>query len=185
MSEFLVSRLIENNEILVRFIFRSDFKKKIIRPEKIIDAEVFFDSRGTGVSMQREKYCTENECKSKALSNINGYIGFVIFKKETFDLVQKLHQEKRGTFDAVVIATPLDEENNIIPEEKDIYSSDKGNPAHSDLIYQNPAPGENESPKTAIRVFSRKLFKESKLIIDSNNQEPSFNDCKFRDVVGF
>ncbi len=176
----IVSRLIEDEEILVRFLFERDFKKKIVKKERIIDGGVFLDTRG--VSMQREKYSNENECKKRALNNPNKFVGFLIFRKKTFNQVHSDHKKERETFEAIIKSTPLDINNRIVPENILVKVRDKGNPGHADLIYIEPVILNDETPKIAIRVFSRKLYKESKLILYTDNNY-GFGEYKFKDVI--
>lgn len=176
-----IDKEIGENEILVRFIFDSNFKRKILNEENIIDGEVFLDLRG--VSMQREKYCIEKQCKFLAKKIPKNYVGFVIFRKSHFDEVKISHKQIRTEFEAIIKATPLDIHNNYIPDEIIVSTKTDGNPSHSDLFYINPAVGENESPKTALRSFSRKLLKKSKLILDDDAQSLSYFGEKFQKVV--
>lgn len=175
---------IDNNEILVRFIFISDFKNKKIEVSKINDGEVFLDTRDLGVSLQRYLFCNETECKKLATSIQNkAYVGFVIFKKEDFLKVKEEHKKEREEFEAEILFTPLDEENNIIKDKSNIFTNTPKNPSHSDLYYLNPAVVNDETPKTAIRQFSRKLVKSASIIIDYPSDDLEFNLDKFTDLV--
>ena len=75
---------INEEEILVRFIFCDNFKKKIISSEKIIPENIFLDTRLCGISLQRHLYCDENSCKSFAKKIPKDFIGFILFKKKDF-----------------------------------------------------------------------------------------------------
>jgi hypothetical protein len=182
----IISVKISNNEILVRCIFKKDFKNKIIKKEKVNFSNFLLPYQG-GVSIQRYLYCKENECKAigKVIDDPN-YVGFYIFKKETFDsLREKYKRESRPNFEAEIFATPLNEKGQYIG--LPIYESELnlkgGNPAHSDLVYINPAPSENETPKTAMRSFVKKLFNKDNLIIDSNPQKKEYCEINFFEVV--
>ena len=61
---------------------------------------------------------------------------------------------------------PLDENDNVIEDKKNVFIDTPKNPSHSDLFYLNPSTIDDESPNTAIRFFSRQLCKMSKLIMD-------------------
>lgn len=169
---FKIPEFIEDNEILVRFIFTSDFKNKKIEVAKINSGDIFLDTRNLGVSLQRHFYCDENLCKKLA----NGiptkeYVGFLIFEKKSFLEVMDQHLEERKEFDAEIVFTPLDENNEVIEDKSNIFSNTPKNPSHSDLFYLNPAVINDESPNIAIRLFSRKLYKASKLVIDHPSQD--------------
>lgn len=171
---------ISDNEILVRFIFDSDFKNKKIEIAKVIDGEVFLDNRNLGVSLQRYLFCTENQCKEIACNiQSKNYVGFIIFKKKDFIRTKDEHKKERKEFDAEILFTPLDENYIIIEDKSKIYTNTPKNPSHSDLHYINPAVIDDESPKTAIRQFSRKLVKSSNIIIDFPLEELAY------DLAGF
>lgn len=129
------------------------------------DSEVFLDLRG--VSHQRNRYSDESNCLQKALKNTyHKFVGFVIYKRKCFDEVVYEHKQVNGRedFEAELEATPLDENDIQIPKEIKIYIDTPGSPAHADINYINPSIGELESPKIAIRSFSRKLYKRSTYI---------------------
>lgn len=178
----IIQRKIDDDEILVRFVFEKDFKSKILHPKRIKDKEIFLDTRG-GVSLQREKYSKEKQCKVFAKLNPNKFVGFLIFQKKDFTSAHKEHNLQRPGFLAKIKASPLDKDWNLIDDDIETTTSTPGNPAHADLNYLNPAAIPDESPKTAIRVFSRKLFKKSKLIIDDNPELENFTTCKFSEVI--
>ena len=100
-----IPELIDNQETLVRFIFESHFKNKKIELSRINTGEVFLDSRNLGVSLQRHMFCSENLCKKLALNVPNQkYVGFMLFKKETFLEAKKQHLKTRKDFDAEIIS---------------------------------------------------------------------------------
>jgi len=179
----IIDKQILKDEILVRFLFDTNFKKKISHKDKIIDGEVFLDLRG--VSLQRERYCTENKCKQFANNIPKKFAGFVVFRKKHFEEIKSLHKEKREDFEAIIKSTPLNEDNEYIPEDVVVYTSTLGNPAHCDLVYINPSIDEsqNESPKIAIRSFSRKLYRKSILIIDERSDDENYLGEAFKNVV--
>lgn len=180
----LVPKNVENNEILVYFIFDKDFKNKKISASKIISKNIFLPNKGS-VSLQRNKYCNESCCKiiAKKIQNNRNFVGFVIFRKKDFEKV-KLEYKKndRKDFEAELTASPLDE--NLLPtKKKNIYSEDKGNPTHAEIKYLNPAVQEDEKPNTAIRSFSRKFYKKCSLIIDKKPEENFYNGDIFQNVI--
>lgn len=183
--EVYIPENIEENEILVYFVFNRDFKKKIASFDNIISKDIFLPNKGS-VSLQRNKYCDETKCKSlaKKIEHNRIYTGFVIFRKIDFKTVKKKYiTEDREDFDAELIYSPLDENLNKIELPKKILSSDSGNPAHSEIKYLNPAVKENETPNTAIRSFSRKLYKKCKLIIDDEPNLKYYNGELFKDII--
>jgi hypothetical protein len=173
-----IPEIIDSNEILVRFIFTSDFKKNKIEISRISD-EIFIDTRG-GVSLQRHSFCNEINCKKLALNIPNKiYVGFVIFKKIDFLKVKEAHKKERQEFDAEILFTPQDEENNIIQDKSNIYTNTPKNPSHSDLYYLNPAVINDESVKTAVRHFSRKLIRSANIIIDDTSDDLKYSQTAF------
>jgi hypothetical protein len=181
----LIPKKIADDEVLVHYIFDRNFKNKIISEEKLVSKDIFLPNKG-GVSLQRSFYCDENKCKvfAKGVAIGKVYIGFIVFRKSHFEKVKQNYIEnERNEFEADIVSTPLDENFQYLPKETEVYRDSPGNPAHSDLIYNNPALKENESPNTAIRSFSRKLSKDCKLIIDSNPLSDSFDEVEFKKVV--
>lgn len=152
-----IPKIIDAEEILVRFIFSNVLK----RADKIKVGEVFMHYRG-GVSMQRYSYADENKCKGYARGIDLPFEGFVIFKKKVFTETVNELKEERESFEAELVSTPIDENNEYYEDLETITIDTPGNPSHADIKYIDPAPSPNETPKTAIRYFSRKLFKKVK-----------------------
>jgi len=174
---------IAEDEILVRYLFSSDFKKKNIDLSLIDDRNIFLPYKG-GVSMQRNFYCDENDCKKRAKNIPKDYVGFVVFRKLSFEEVKAEYIEnERPEFEAEIKATPMDDNSEYLQRWTILYPNSNGNPAHSDLEYKNPAPKPEENPNTAIRSFSRKLSRKTKVIIDQNPEKDIFIDCSFSKVV--
>lgn len=167
------SRDIYEDEVLVRFLYITDFKKKNI-DKGVSDKDVYLDTRGP-VSLQRANFCNEICCKRFAKQNPRGYVGFLVFDKQSFNEVFLDHRSNRPDFEVEIKGTPLDELGNYISGEDNLISSDKGNPFHADLVYINPACIQEESPNTAMRAFSRKLYKVSYQIIDENRETDKVN----------
>lgn len=138
--------IISDNEILVRFVFDSHFKNKNFEIGRIKGGDVFLDTRGS-VSLQRYLYCDDNQCREYAYLNASKtFIGFLSFKKSKFEETVFEHRKSRAEFEAEIISTKQE------------------NPSHADLIYRNPALRDDESENSAIRLFSRMLFKVSNFI---------------------
>lgn len=181
----LIPKKIADDEILVHYIFDRNFKNKIISEEKLVSKDIFLPNKG-GVSLQRNFYCDENKCKefAKVVAIGKIYIGFIVFRKSHFEKVKQDYiLNDRNEFDADIFSTPLDINLEYLPEKTEVYLTTPGNPAHSDLVYRNPALKEDETPNTAIRSFSRKLSKVCKLVIDSNPAFNTFDDIKFDNIV--
>ncbi len=179
----IIPQKIEDDEILVRFLTTKNIKrKKPIELQYFDDTSVFYDIRG--VSMQRESYCNELECKGFA-SKLRDpkYIGFVVFYKKDFLQVKKNFLLSRPNFEAKVLATPLNSEFKLVISSKGFYKGLCENPAHSDLFYIEPAllPDEG-TPNPCMRSFSRKLIKYSKIVLDKNPNDLSITPCKFKDL---
>lgn len=164
--EEIIDRNIDNNEIIIRFIFKGDIKEnkrnKLFIKESIIDKDVFIDTRpNVDVSLLRKRYNDNDECVKRGYEVKDDFIGFLIFKKNDFDLTVSQHKMLESSdFEAVIISSPLDEYYQIIPVEKEVRIDTPINPGHSDLVYLNPGLIINdENPNIAIRRFSRRLFK--------------------------
>jgi hypothetical protein len=166
----IISKEINDKEVLVHFMYDRHFKRKMVSIEKLVTKDIFLPNKG-GVSLQRALYCTEEECKGKAIKNLKDklFSGFYVFQKSGFEIVKNEYIENdRNEFRAEIVSSPLDENNDYLPVGCTVYIDSIGNPGHSDIKYLNPAVKENESPNTAIRSFSRKLAKICKLLIDDN-----------------
>lgn len=161
----IIDRNINKSEIIVRFIFKGDIKdnKRNLEfcKEYIIEKDVFVDTRpNVDVSLLRKRYNTDNECIYRGKEVKNDFIGFLCFKKEEFDRIVINQKEISKSFETEIISTPLDENYQIISKEKIVYINTPINPGHADLKYINPGLiSDDENPNTAIRRFSRNLFK--------------------------
>lgn len=135
----IIERKIDECEILVRFIYNKNFAKSSFTEDKLIGKNVFLPFKG-GVSLQRNRYCNENQCKyfAKKITKDRFYVGFFIFTYSEFKKVREEYIKDRSSFDAEIKGTPLDENLNVI--DKDVFVNSKGNIAHADLEYINPAP---------------------------------------------
>lgn len=174
--------IIDDKEILVRFIFQDNFKKKKIELDNLIDKDIFLDSRLSGVSLQRENYTTEEKCKDYAKQIISKiYTGFVLFLKKDFDEIVLEYQQERQNFEAELVYSPLDETENYLAFREKSCVNQEGKPAHADILYINPAiKNEEPTPNTSLRQFSKKLMKRCKVIIEDENNiitNGDFHDC--------
>ncbi len=179
--EQIIDRNIDNNEVIIRFIFQGNLKDNkrnlIFQKEFIIDKDIFIDTRknddGTNVdvSLLRKRYNSEEECTERGKQVKEDFIGFLIFKKYEFENVVIKHREIGcNNFEAEIISTPLDENYNIIPLENIVKIDTPINPGHADLKYINPGLITNdENPNTAIRRFSKNLFKICEVYFYENN----------------
>lgn len=167
--EEIIDRNINKNEFLIRCLFKGDFKRNgATIKENIIDKDVFVDTRpNVNVSLLRLRYNSKEECLKRGGEIKKDFVGVLIFRKEVFDKTVINHRIIGGNdFDAEIISTPLDENNCIIPVEKVVTKLTPSNPGHADLCYLNPGLQYNdENPNTAIRRFSRTLFKECRIAL--------------------
>jgi hypothetical protein len=172
---------INDDEILVHFIYDKDFNGKIIEEDKLITKNLFLPNKG-GVSHQRHKYCSENKCKDYAIIDVKDkqYVGFVIFKKKCFEVIKNSYiLNERSDFEAEIVSTPLDEKRNYLHQNIKVYVGSKGNPSHADLRYINPAIKQDETPNIAIRSFSRKLSKICSIVLDERKEETEYYGKQF------
>lgn len=189
----LIDEKIVGDEILVRYVFSDDFKGKNVLKEKIITKNLLGPLRG-GTSLQRERYCDENQCNKLGNKIPNkSLVGFLIFTKDDFDKVKSdfiTSNENSGTgivLDAYIKATPLDENFNILDFKKmKITIETKGNPSHADIIYLKPKliPEDvdvYEKPNTTIRSFSKKMYLSSNLILNESEDKSVFIGSKFKE----
>ncbi|WP_339888814.1 hypothetical protein [uncultured Flavobacterium sp.] len=169
----IINRNIDNNEIIIRFIFKGDIKvNKQNKKENIIDKDVFIDTRNPEVSLLREKYNSKDDCVKRGYDVKSDFIGFVIFKKNDYDNCVNSHKNDCATFNAEIVSSPLDADYNIIPLEIEVRTDTPINPGHSDLKYINPGLiQDDENPNIAIRRFSRKLFKICHVCFENENFE--------------
>lgn len=163
---------IENHEILVRFIFADDFKKSTLSKEKIKDGEVFIDTRGLGVSLQRAKYTTTRFCLDAGDSiKTKVFVGFIFFKKQSYIEACELMQKERPNFNSELKFSPLDESGEYLEKIDKIDSNDRGNPSHADIFYIEPQSmmkPDEQTPNVALRLFSKKLCSLSKIFVQSD-----------------
>ncbi|AWL78198.1 hypothetical protein [Capnocytophaga canimorsus] len=178
----LIPQHIDDSEILLRFVFQDNFKRKNISTDKIIEGDIFLDTRLVGISLQRIQYSDFGFCKGKAKSiNNKIFVGFVLFKKEDYLLVCDEFKKVRPQFESILEFTPLDKNGDYLIHRSNINKTDEGNPSHSDIIYINPAfTPEEARPNIPLRIFSRELYKKCELIIDHNrdNNIVNFNSIE-------
>jgi len=163
----LISRNILDDEILVRYLFFGHFKRK--KPaiyDNIMFGNIYIDTRDRGVSLLRYRYNDENECLKRGLETMQDLAGFYIFKKCDFlDSIKAHIEDNNEGFEAIIVSSPLDENEKVISDEIEVYTNTPINPGHADLHYINPATLIGEEPNTAIRRFSRVLAKYSKYVL--------------------
>ena len=178
----LIPQFIDDSEVLLRFVFLDNFKKKNVTADKIIDQDIFLDTRLVGISLQRILYSSFDFCKNQAKC-INGkvYIGFILFKKS--DSLNACIEFKniRDKFESILEFTPLDSDNLYLVNRANVDTDSDGNPSHSDIIYINPALNIDEiKPNIPLRIFSKILYKNCKLLIDNdfNSDSSNFNSIE-------
>lgn len=172
--EEIIDRNIDNNEVIIRFIFRGDIKsKKALVKESIIDKDVFIDTRNGGVSLLRKRYNSQSECIKRGFEVKNDFVGFLRFTKNQFDTSVSEHKKlESSTFESEIVSSPLDENYQIIPLGKEVRIDTPINPGHADLIYINPGLiADDENPNIAIRRFSRRFFKMCDVFFESENND--------------
>lgn len=179
----LIPQLIDESEVLLRFVFLDSFKNKKISIDKIIDQDIFLDTRLVGISLQRLLYTSFEFCKIQAKSISNKiYVGFILFKKSDYLNACEEFRKIRNNFESELKFTPLDDEGLYIKNTSNINTTDKGNPSHSDIFYINPALLPEESkPNISLRIFSKILFRNNcRLILDENynNDISNFNSLE-------
>ncbi len=180
----LIPQLIDDSEVLLRFVFLDNFKKKVLSADRIADQDVFLDTRLAGISLQRTLYSSFEFCKKlgKSISN-KIFVGFIVFRKCDYLSACDEYKEIREHFCSILEFTPLDIEGLYLIDRSNIDTEDDGNPSHSDIIYINPALLPNEvKPNISLRIFSRILYKRSKLIIDENYEG---DVCNFNSIESY
>lgn len=166
-----ISEDIHQDEVILRYLFSNNLKKtgklgefkETLNRELLKGQYIFFDSRGE-VSLQRNDYLSEEKCREIGESNSLHLVGYIrFFAKEYFSLIDMHRLEPgREEFEANLIWSPLDSES-LNRDDRPVYTTDSGLPAHCGINYIKPAPLVNEEPNTAIRMFSHKLFKICRL----------------------
>lgn len=178
-----INRNIDDNEILIRIIFSPKHYSR--SNKKFHYNEIFVPYKG-GVSLNRYKYSNENLSKKQglAMENLNfRYKGVVLFKKKMIfsELENYLSSTNRKNLDIEIRATPLDEKEKIIPEGTKVFTTDKGNPSHADIIY-SPEHIPSSEPRKArafSKYFAKALERENLLILDSNPEEKLWSEKEF------
>lgn len=165
----VVPRNIEDFEIIIRFAFEGDYKRKKPFIEEFINGkEVFFDNRYEfyPVSVLRKLYIDANDCVIKGNEIQSGLKSLICFQKRDFDEAVKKNLVARPDFEAEIIGTPLDEYNEYIESNIEVTVGDPGTPSHADLKFINPGltEADDNNANIAIRSFSSILFKYCKII---------------------
>lgn len=178
----VIPRNIEDAEIIIRFVFDRDYRrKKPYIEENIIGREVFFDNRYEffPVSVLRKLYVNSENCLEIGGAIQPNLKSLIIFQKKDFDLAVEKNSKVRADFQATIIGTPLDENNEYIDSETEVTTETLGNPAHADIKITNPGivEADAENANTAIRSFSSVLFKHCKII--TLTEPPNITDETF------
>jgi len=182
VSEQFIPVTIEDNEVLVRFVYLSNFKKKVVSLERVEHSRIFIDTRCNCVSLQRLLYCNEDGCKALAKSipgKSTDFVGFALFKKETFDKIVATHKLERADFEAIIKYSPMDENQQYYTDIDSITINTKGSPAHSDIVYIHPGAILDEEPNIALRQFSHKLSTACIYVIDDCCNDKKYCGEKF------
>ncbi|MGG5616997.1 hypothetical protein ACPDHD_11830 [Myroides odoratimimus] len=176
---------INDSEVLIRYVLA-----KHIKSDKIIEAEIFLDTRG-GISLQRLSYCCTICAKGKAkliehsFNPTNAkmlFLGFVAFKLKDFKTVVENFKSIKPSFDCELIYSPMDNNATYIDISKETSDSIKLNKsfnyAHADLNIINPGNIEPDKPNSALKAFSRALFKKCQFSIEEHNNDIEFKGNK-------
>jgi hypothetical protein len=147
---------IHSEEIFVRYLTKRDLKKGKIRYN-----DVFLDTRYPCVSIQRMIFCDENCCRY--YSQKFELIGFLFFNVQNFQECISEYDE----IEADLVYSPLDVDDKYLAFRHECNIETEGNPHHSDILYSNPQNIFFEVPRTAIREFSKRLFRKSFFLNDS------------------
>lgn len=180
----VIPRNIDDTEIIIRFAFEGDYRrKKPYIEENINIREIFFDNRFEffPVSVLRKLYVKSEDCLARGQAIQPNLKSLIVFRKKDFDKAVEKNSLVRTEFQAHIIGTPLDENNNYIIPEIEVDTDTLGNPAHADIRILNPGivQADAENANTAIRSFSSVLFKYCKVITlteTSDITEESFNE---------
>lgn len=179
-----IDRNINESEIIVRFAFEGNYRRK--QPfieENIIAKEIFFDNRYENfpVSVLRKLYASSQECINRGKS-IKPLKSLIVFQKKDFDQAVLKNAQVRNDFQATLVGTPLDENDNYIHVSVEVTTETKGNPAHADILITNPGivAADNENANIAVRSFSSVLFKYCKVITIYDESE--VNDSLINDL---
>lgn len=177
---FYISFDLNDDEIFVRILshpkhFSSDFSLPI-QERKL--KEFFIPYKG-GVSINRNRYITENKIKKRA-REFTGYGGFAIFNLKIFyQSIEEYNQKYKGNtarFIPSIVASPLNKKGEKL-KLKIVLRCFKGNLSHADIIYgSDVALGE---PQTTYRNFSRILAQKCIVLKDEFKDFPQWKQHKF------
>jgi hypothetical protein len=150
---------ISQDEIFVRYLTNRDLKKGKIRYN-----DVFLDTRYPCVSLQRLRFCDEDCCRfhSKSLD----IIGFLFFNVNIFNSCINEYNNETTNILAEIVYSPMNDDGYLAKRNNCSHST-AGNPHHSDILYSNPTNVFYEIPRTVIREFSKKLFRNSLLMSEN------------------
>lgn len=160
MSYFPIE--IEEDEIFVRYLTSRDLRKGKLRYN-----DVFLDTRYPCVSLQRYRFCNEECCRN--FSEDLAPIAFLIFNNFNFKKTIAECSDLRG----VIVYSPMDENGQYLSNRNHCNHFTVGNPYHSDILYESGEIQQDyfEVPRTSIREFSKKLFRNSLMKAESNISE--------------
>jgi hypothetical protein len=166
MDKSEVPRKVDSQEIIVRTVKNPNH---IDSKGKLRDNLFMPSVNYKEISVLRLPYTTPNFCKKHSHKILNqergeSFHGLGIIHVETIRSIG----ERIGILDAAdVLGSPLDENDDYIREEITVYTTDPGNPAHADIIFNCPPP-EPGVPSNPIKKVAREILRNSHIKIDTN-----------------
>lgn len=161
----IVPRVVASDEILIRGIVTPlffDKKRNVLKHPAFLPPP---NKNRCDVSLLRLRYTTDTFCKkhSKTLTiGTSIYWGLAGFKPQH---VEQINQANNFSYSVSVLATPLDENFKIVPEDTIVTVSDPGLPMHADMLYSAAMEGEIQSE---MRKFAEELILLAACYQDTN-----------------
>lgn len=167
-----ISRTIDNDETLLRCIVHPMFYSE---SKGTMKREVFLpppDRRD--VSLLRRDFTKDdsfckNHCKSIKIGG-SEYVGIAVFLARH---VQQINDSEQTTISIELIATPLNPNKEMIPEQEEIFMNTSGLPMHADMIYERPL--KKGIPATEHQIVASMLLKKATFYIDKFIESSTWN----------
>jgi hypothetical protein len=174
----VVARVVSSDEILIRGIVTPlffDKKRKVLKHPAFLPPP---NRNRCDVSLLRLRYTTDTFCKkhSKTLTIGNSiYWGLARFKPEDID---EINQANNFSYSVSILATPLDENFVLVPENTVVTVNDPGLPMHADMIYSTAMEGEVQSE---MRKFAEELIRLAAFYQDTNPESDEWTGPNLSD----
>ncbi len=158
-----IPRTIDDDETLLRCIVHPMFYSK---SKENMKREAFLPPPGKrDVSLLRRDFTIDDSsckhhCKSIKIG-VSNYVGIAVFIARH---VKEINDDEQTNISIELIATPLNPNKEMIPEQEEIFMDTSGLPMHADMIYERPL--QKGIPATEHRIVASMLLKKATFYIE-------------------